>query len=436
MPSSLARTAWITGAGIVSPIGIGLEPFWKASLAGETGTRRLEYPWLQGRNFRTRIGAPVTGLDMGRWSYSDRDLRLLDPVCRFALAATAMALQSAGLGTREMEDGSGRLSLEGCDPERAAVVIGSSMGGLGALEASHSYYLSTGGNESAKWLRYGLPTCIVNAPSAQIARRHGLFGECKTISTACASGTMAIGDACRLIWTGAADVVIAGGTEALLSDHDGLGLFGFDVLRCMSTFDGDPARASRPFHARRDGFVLGEGAGIVVVESAAHAAARGVRPLAEIAAYETACDAWSMLQPEPSGRQIERMVRRALESAGLVAQDVDYVNAHGTGTPAGDRIESAALRRALGSAVDDVRVSSTKSMTGHAISASGAFEAITCSLALRDSALPPTANLDEVDPECDLHHVRGAAERRPVRVTLSTSYAFGGHDAVLVFRAA
>ena len=435
MSSSVRRPAWITGVGVVSPIGIGAASFWEASLAGTTGTRRLDYPWLEGRNFRTRIGAPVTGLDMARWGYSPRDLKLLDPVSQFALAATAMALEDAGFATRPAEDGSGRLSVEGCDPDRVAVVLGTGMGGLRSLAASHAHYLERGGSEGAGWLRFGLPMCIVNAPAAQVALRHGFHGECKAVSTACASGTMAIGDACRLVWSGDADVVVAGGTEALLSDHDGLGLVGFDVLRCMSTWDEDPARASRPFHARRDGFVLGEGAGIVVVESAAHAAARGARPVAEVAAYEAACDGWSMLQPEPSGRQIERVILRALESAGHVPRDVDYVNAHGTATPAGDRIESAALRRAFGSAADDVRVSSTKSMTGHAISASGAFEAIACSLALRNGALPPTANLDEVDPECDLNHVRGAAERGPVRVALSTSYAFGGHDAVLVLRA-
>lgn len=426
----------ITGLGAVSPIGNDVDAFWRSSLESATGTRRLEFEWMEGKPFRTRVGAPVRGFDLTAHGYTVRDVRTLDLATQFALAACAMALDDAGLTRLQVGDKSAAFKVEGVDPDRVAVVVGTGMGGLGSLEAAHAYYLEHGSAVGAAWLRHGLPMCIANAASAQIAIRHGFHGESKSVSTACAAGTMAIGDACRLIWSGVADVAIAGGTEALLSDHDGLGLLGFDVLRCMSTREEEPARASLPFHAKRDGFVLGEGAGMLVLEDAAHARARGARIHAEIAAYEAVSDAYSMLQPEPDGIWIQKVMRRALESAGLSQRDVRYVNAHGTGTRQGDRIECSALQQVLGPFVADAWVGATKSLTGHAIGASGAFEAITSALAVRDGIIPPTANLDEVDPECELRHVRGEPVRERIDVALTTSYAFGGHDAALVLLAA
>jgi len=273
--------------------------------------------------------------------------------------------------------------------------------------------------------------CIPNASTAQVGIRHGFFGENKCISTACATGTMAIGDAARLIWSGDADVVVAGGSEALLADHDGLGLMGFDVLKCMSTRNDDGEHASRPFERERDGFVLGEGAGIVVLESEDHARARGAKGYCEIAAYASACDSYSMVQPDPDGRHMRRVIRRAIEQAGLSPADIDHVNAHGTATDAGDFVEAASLRDVFGTGSAAPIITGTKACTGHAISGSGGFETIATALAFRHGVIPPTANLDVVGPGCELNHVRGEALRRPIRAALKQSFGFGGHSAVL-----
>jgi 3-oxoacyl-[acyl-carrier-protein] synthase II len=428
--------AWITGLGLVSPIGQTVGEFWNAALEGRSGTRQLDFDWLEGRSFRTKIGAPVTGFDFGRWGYTERDARTLDPVSQFALAATRQALEDAQFTVTRLEGKSASFSVGGCDADRVGVVVGTGMGGLKAFEASHEYYLRVGGPEGASWARYGLPMCIVNAPAANVGIRHGFHGENKAIGTACATGTMAIGDAARLVWSGAADVAIAGGCDAALSDHDGLGLMGFDVLRCMSTEWNDAEHASRPFDRRRDGFVLGEGAGVVVIESEAHARARGARPYAEIAAYDSVSDGYSMLQPEPHGLQMRRMLERVLRMADVSPRDVDLVSAHGTATEAGDKVEASALRDLLGSSVQDARVTAIKSMTGHAISASGVLETIACALAMREGVVPPTANLDDVDDGCELNHVVGAAWRGSVDVALKPSYGFGGHAAALVLRKA
>lgn len=430
MPPSRPRV-WITGLGLISPIGHGVAEFWEGLLSGRTGTRALDFDWLEGRRFQTKVGAPVTGFDLERWGYTPRDLRFLDPVSQYALAAAHDALVDAGLGVRINEGKSATFTVDGVDTDRVGVVVGSGMGGIAALEASHDRYLKVGGPEGATWLRFGLPMCIPNAAAAQVGIRHAFHGENKCISTACATGTMAIGDAARLIWSGDADVVVAGGTEAALSDHDGLGLMGFDVLKCMSTRNNDGEHASRPFEAQRDGFVFAEGAGIVVLESEAHARARGARGYCEILAYESASDAYSMVQPDPAGQHMRRVIRRTIERAGLSPADIDLVNAHGTATEAGDIVEAASLRDVFGMGSNAPSVTATKSNTGHAISGSGAFEVIATALAIRHGIIPPTANLEVVGEGCELNHVRGEALRRPVRHALKQSFGFGGHAAVL-----
>jgi 3-oxoacyl-[acyl-carrier-protein] synthase II len=416
----------------VSPSGIGADAFWQSCLQARTGTRALEFAWLEGRQHRSRVGAPVGDIDLSPWGYRDADLPWLDRVSQYALAATAEALRGAGLTTRRRDDKSTAFDVEGVNPQRVATVIGSGMGGLSSLEAGHEVYQRTGGASGGKWTRYSLPRCIPNAPAAQVAIRHGFHGECKSLSTACAAGTMAVGDACRLVWQDQADVVVAGGAEALLSDHDGLGLMAFDALRCLSTSQPDVTRASRPFDRARDGFVLGEGAGILVIESADHARARGATILAEVLAYESGCSAFSMVQPDPSGEVTTMLMARALRSAGLEPADLGLVSAHATSTPAGDLVEAKAIRTALDGSVDDVLVTATKGVTGHAIAASGPLEIIASVLAMRDDLAPPTANLDDVDDGCELRHVRGAPQPLPRRAVLKSTHGFGGHDAAMV----
>jgi 3-oxoacyl-[acyl-carrier-protein] synthase II len=301
-----------------------------------------------------------------------------------------------------------------------------------SIERSHAPYAS--GEPITGLNRFALPSLIPNAVPAQVAMKFGLHGECKTISTACASGTMAIGDAYRLVRDGELDAAVCGGADKTLTDHDGYSMFGFDLLRTLSTRNDDPSRASRPFDAARDGFVLGEGAGIVVLESADHARARGARVYAEIAGYASTCDAHSMMQIEPSGDQMARVMAGALRAANVAPDDVVYVNAHGTATRLNDPMEAKALHRVFGKRVFDVLVNSTKAMTGHAIGAAGGIEAIVTALSLARGVVHRCVNLDDRDPECDLALPR---ENRPIRslAALSNSFAFGGHNATLVLTA-
>jgi 3-oxoacyl-[acyl-carrier-protein] synthase II len=264
--------------------------------------------------------------------------------------------------------------------------------------------------------------------------RYGFHGECKAVSTACASGTMALGDAYRLVRDGELDLVLAGGADKTVADHDGYSLFGFDLLRTLSTRNADPDRASRPFDTDRDGFVLGEGAGILVVEAEEHARARGARIYCELAGYAATCDAHSMMQIEPSGEQMARVVETALRTSDVGAEDVVYCNAHGTATRLNDPMESRALHRVFGGRVFDLFVNSTKSMIGHAIGAAGGIEAIVTALSLAEGVVHRCVNLENPDPECDLALPRHNQRIRPL-AAISNSFAFGGHNATLVFKA-
>jgi len=343
-----------------------------------------------------------------------------------------MALEDAGLRTVAQDERRREFHVDGIDPSRAGVVLGTGIGGLCTLEKSHRAWVR--GEPLTGALRYSLPMLIPNALPAQVAIRYGFRGECKAVVTACASGTMALGDAYRLIRDGELDLAVAGGVEKTMSDVDGYGLLGFDLLRTLSTRNHDPERASRPFDADRDGFVLGEGAGLLVLEREEHARARGARIYARIAGYASTCDAHSMMQMHPTGDQIVRVMERAMASAGSGRDEIGYVNAHGTSTRLNDAQEAKALHRVFGKRVWDVLVNSTKAMTGHAIGAAGGIEAIATVLTLARGVVHRCVNLETPDPECDLALPR---ENRPLRATaaLSNSFAFGGHNATLVLRA-
>ena len=422
----------VTGLGPVTSIGAGVEPFWESILAGRSGARTVDFDWIHGRSFKSRVGAPVPDPDPAACGLTEREAQLLDPVSRYALAAAAMAIEDAGLRTVAVNEKGRELRIEGVDPVRAGVLVGTGIGGLCTLEKSHRAWVR--GEPITGALRYSLPMLIPNALPAQVAIRYGLRGECKAVVSACASGTMALGDAYRLIRDGELDLAIAGGVEKTLSDVDGYGLLGFDLLRTLSTRNHEPERASRPFDADRDGFVLGEGAGLLVLERGERARARGARIYARIAGYASTCDAHSMMQMEPSGDMMVRVMEQAILAAAVSKEDVGYVNAHGTSTRLNDVQEAKALRRVFGSRVYDVLVNSTKAMTGHGIGAAGGIEAIATVLSLARGVVHRCVNLDNPDPECDLALPR---ENRPVRATvaLSNSFAFGGHNATLVLTA-
>lgn len=419
----------ITGIGVVSAIGLGREEFWAACLAGRSGVVRLESPWVVDTGLSTRIAAPVRGFDPVARGVPTRQVSLLDRTTWFALAAAHEAVEDAGLrATGDAETDAGP-KLQGVDPRRVATLVGTGIGGITTVEISHGAWRETRSKNSVK--RYSLPMLIPNAPAGQVAIRLGAKGECKAICTACAAGTMAVGDAFRLVRAGDADVVLAGGAEGFAEDEDAYGLMGFERLKTMSTRNDEPHRASRPFDRERDGFVLGEGAAILVLEREAHARARGARAYAAITGYASNCDASSMMQPDDSGETILALMRAALGSANLDAADVRHVNAHGTSTVANDRTESKALRMLLGGRCDDVPVTAVKSMTGHAIGASGAMEAAVAALSIRNGALSPTTNYEFPDPECDVDVVAKPRAWRP-DVVLKMSYGFGGHNACLV----
>ena len=354
----------------------------------------------------------------------------MDPVSRHALNAAREALQQAGFVLKHRGGKSTAYDVEGLDATRTAVLVGTGMGGLSTLEASHEHYREAGGGQGGAWVRFGLPKLIPNAAAAELSIRFGLQGESRGIVSACAAGTMAIGEGLRLITAGHADVVLAGGSEAVLSTHDGLGLMGFDVLGAMSTRNDDPAAASRPFDRDRDGFVLSEGAGILVLESEDHAAARGAEPLGHVLAYGAASQAHSMLQPQTGGATLRRVMSQVLAEEDLAAAEVGQVNAHATSTPAGDIAEATAIRAVFGD--QGPPVTATKSVTGHAIAASGAFEAIVTLASMQRGLIPPTANLEHVGEGCELDHVTGQARSAQVEISISLSSGFGGHDAALV----
>jgi len=421
----------VTGLGAITPIGLDVASSWQACLDGRTGTRALEYPWLDRQAFRTQVGAPVLGFDLTERGFPARDLKTLDKACWYALAATKEAFESAGLGLSPA-DREGEYRVEDIDAERCVTVVSSGVGGLSAFEAAHEQWMNHGTFRGSAWLRLSLPMLIPNAPTANVAIRFGLRGECKALPTACAAGAMSVGDAFRLIRGGEADVAACGGTDAVLTDHDGLGLVGFDILKVMSARNEDAGHASRPFDRDRDGFVLGEGAAVLILEEESHARARGAPILAEVLGYASTCDAHDMMQPDPTGTMVQRAFELALRDADVAASDVEHVNAHATGTPAGDRVEAAVLRRVFGAGAAAPLVSATKSLTGHCIGASGAIEAMVTVLALRDGLAHATQNLDQVEPECELNHVIGAPARAPLRLAASASMGFGGHDAVLV----
>ncbi|MFE3652086.1 beta-ketoacyl-[acyl-carrier-protein] synthase family protein [Streptomyces sp. NPDC059101] len=398
--------ALVTGVGLITSAGTGVEPNWEKVLAGEPTASSL--PELDGLPVTIACRVPdFSPQDLGHGSWR------WDRFTQFAVMAAREALEHAGLAPGGWADGS-----------RVAVIIGSGAGGTATLEAQHRVLLEEGPTAVSPLT---LPMGLVNMAAGQVAIDISANGPCLAPCTACAAGASALGIGRELLRQGVADVVVAGGAEAPITP---LYVSSFARMRALSKHSDNPATASRPFDAGRDGFVLGEGAGILVLESEEHAAARGARPLARLTGYGASSDAHHVTSPHPEGRGAELAMRAALDDAGLTGQDVDYVNAHGTSTPLNDVTEAAVISRLLG---NEVAVSSTKGVTGHPLGAAGAIEAAYCALALRDGLIPPTAGLSEPDPRIQVDLVRGAARHGPLRAAMSNSFGFGGQNATLVF---
>ena len=403
----------VTGLGAVSPVGIGVSANWEALLAGRSGIGPITA--FDASALPVRIAGEVRGFDPADW-LEKKDIKKVDRFAQFAIAAAQMAVDDAAL--RVVPEQAGRVG----------VVIGVGMGGLATIEEFHKAFLEGGMKRLSPFL---IPRVIANMAPGLVAIRFGCTGVNYTPTSACASGGQGVGEAFRLVRQGEQDVVICGGAEAAITP---MGVSGFAVMRAMSTRNDEPTRASRPFDRDRDGFVIGEGAGILVVESLDHARARGARIYAEVVGYGANCDAYHITSPAPEGRGAAECMRLALASGGIALEEVGYINAHGTSTPYNDANESQAIARLFGDHAARLAVSSTKSMTGHLFGGAGGVEAVYTTLAVHHGILPPTINYETPDPDCPLDYVPNAARPAPVRVALSNSFGFGGANACVAFR--
>jgi len=412
--TSVTRRVVVTGVGLVSPLGIGTEATWAGLLAGQSGVSAISL--FDASRHSARIAAEVKGFDPLGW-VEKKDVKKMDRFIQFAVAAADFAMKDSGL-----QIGPG-------NAERVGVYVGSGIGGFGTIEREHEALLKGGPRKVSPFF---IPAAIANLASGWVSIRTGAKGPNSCTCTACTSSAHAVGDSFRLIQRGDADAMIAGGSEAAITP---LGVGGFAAMRALSTRNEEPARASRPFDRDRDGFVIGEGAGILVLEEMEQARARGAKMYCEVVGYGMSGDAFHITAPCEDGDGAIRVMRATLEDAGVEPSAVDYVNCHGTSTPVGDPMEVVAVKAVFGEhARSRLAISSTKSMTGHLLGAAGGLEAGITALCLRDQVLPPTINYENPDPACDLDFVPNAARKAEVRYALSNSFGFGGTNGALLFK--
>jgi 3-oxoacyl-[acyl-carrier-protein] synthase II len=408
------RRVVVTGLGIICPVGIGVEESWRGIVAGKSGIGPITQ--FDASSFPTRIAGEVKGFEPERYM-EKRDIRRNDRFIQFAIAAGEMAMKDSGLDMSK-EDG-----------ERCGAIVGAGLGGLYSLEETHKLFLEKGVKKIGPFF---IPSLIVNLAPGQLAIRYGFKGPNYSPVSACATSNHSIGDALMIIQRGMADVMLTGGAEATITP---LGIGGFCAARALSERNDAPEKASRPFDKGRDGFVSGEGSGILVVEEYEHAKKRGAKIYCELAGYGASADAYHITAPAPGGEGGARAMKMALADAGLAPEQIGYVNTHGTSTPPGDPAECTAVKKVFGDyAKKGLAVSSTKSMTGHLLGAAGGVEAVFSVLALTTGVLPPTINVEEQDPECDLDVIPNVARERRVDAVLSNSFGFGGTNAVLCFK--
>lgn len=407
------RRVVVTGMGMISPLGLNLRSSWQAAVEGKSGVGYITH--FDAKDYPVRIAAEVKGFDPTQY-IEPKEVRKMDRFIQFAMAAAEMALQDAELKiTPEIG-------------ERTGIVIGSGLGGLPVIEAYHKILLERGWRKITPFF---IPMVIANLAGGQIAIKYRIKGPNLAVSTACASGNHAIGDAYRIIQYGDADIMIAGGTEAVITP---LAVSAFAAMRALSTRNEEPEKASRPFDVDRDGFVMGEGCGLVILESLEHALKRGARIYAEMVGYGMSCDAYHITAPSPDGEGGAICMKLALKDAGVSPEEIDYINAHGTSTKQGDELETQAIKTVFGEHAYKLSVSSTKSMTGHLLGAAGGVEAIFTILSIYEDIVPPTINLDNPDPLCDLDYVPYKARKKEVRYALTNSFGFGGTNASILFK--
>jgi 3-oxoacyl-[acyl-carrier-protein] synthase II len=413
LQSSPQRRVFVTGVGLLSSVGIGTEPTWEALKRGESGIGTIQAfdPTL----FACRIAGEVKGFEPGAY-IEKKEIKKMGRFIQFAIAASEFAVQGA------------RFKVSPDDAERTGVFIGSGIGGFEVIEREHKNLLEKGPGRISPFF---IPATIVNLASGHVSIRTGAKGPNSATATACTTGAHAVGDSYRIIQRGEADVMICGGTEAAVTP---MSVGGFAAMRALSQRNNEPQRASRPWDAGRDGFVIGEGAGILILEDHEHAMRRGATLMAEVVGYGMSSDAFHITSPSEDGDGAYRVMRNALKDAGLQPSQIQYVNAHGTSTEMGDKIETTALKRVFGEHVHKLAVSSTKSMTGHLLGGAGGLEAGIAVLALRDQIAPPTINLENPGPGCDLDYVPNHARPMEMEYVLSNSFGFGGTNGCLIFK--
>jgi 3-oxoacyl-[acyl-carrier-protein] synthase II len=403
----------VTGVGLVSPLGIGTEPTWKGLLAGQSGAATITL--FDASQHSTRFAAEVKAFDPLQW-VEKKEVKKMDRFIQFAVAAADFAVKDSGIAVTPE------------NAEMVGVYIGSGIGGFRTIEDAHSDLVNGGPRRVSPFF---IPSAIVNLASGWVSIRTGARGPNSATATACTTSAHALGDSYRLIQRGDADVMIAGGSEAAITP---LGTAGFCSMRALSTRNDEPARASRPFDAQRDGFVMGEGAGILILEEMETARRRGAKIYCEMVGYGMSGDAYHISAPSETGAGAISVMKKALKDARLQPSEVDYINVHGTSTPQGDKVEVIAIKEVFGDHARKVAISSTKSMTGHLLGAAGGLEAGISALALRDQVIPPTINYENPDPECDLDFVPNTARKTAVRHVLSNSFGFGGTNGALIFK--
>jgi 3-oxoacyl-[acyl-carrier-protein] synthase II len=409
---NMDRRVVITGLGAITPVGNNVETFWSNLKKGVSGIRKIEA--FDTTGYDCQIGGEVRGFDPKPFFGNPKDIRRTDRFAQLALAAAKMALENSGI------------DLEKLNRDRFGVIVSSGIGGLKTLEDQYTVLVTKGPSRNSP---FTIPMLISNMASGLISMEYGLHGPNLCIVTACATSNNAIGESWRMIKFGDADIFLAGGSEASIV---AIGLAGFSAMRALSTRNDEPERASRPFDRDRDGFVMSEGAGVLVVEELEHAKARGANIYCELTGYGLTADAYHMTAPPPNGEGAARAMQLALDHARISPNQVDYINAHATSTDIGDLCETRAIKKVFGDHAHKVSISSTKSMTGHLLGGAGGVEMAACALAIRDSVIPPTINLENPSEECDLDYTPNVAREKKVRVVLNNSFGFGGHNATLV----
>lgn len=409
------RRVVVTGMGVVSPLGCDLKSFWERLIKGQSGVRTITR--FDVSQYDSKIAGQLIEFELERF-VSKKEARRMDPFCHYGIAAAKMAVADSGL------------ELDKENRERIGVLVGSGVGGLQILLEQSRVLLTKG---SSRFSPFMIPEMITNILSGLIAIEHGFTGPNFCVVSACATATHSLGEALRMIQHGEAEIMLAGGSEAPICE---LGVGGFCAMRALSTRNDAPEKASRPFDADRDGFVIGEGAGVLVLEDLEHAQRRGARIYCELAGYGRTCDAYHITAPDAQGKGAARSMKLACEDAGVAAEQVDYINAHGTSTELNDKCETLAIKMALGEEnARRVAISSTKSMIGHLLGAAGGVESIATALTIYHGVIHPTINYETPDPECDLDYVPNHAREKKVRVALKNSLGFGGHNATLCFKA-